>query len=98
MYLLIKGGGSLIGIFTTKTLMKIVIEQMIQDDYERTGAYGNFHFRYIKFNPNDPWLGDKNGHYDKNVGKAIFSLFTMHTEYFTNEVETDWSTGKILKL
>ena len=34
----------------------------------------------------------------KEVGQALFSLSTMHDEYFTNAIETDWITGEILKL
>ena len=31
-------------------------------------------------------------------GKAILSLWTMHSEYFTHKVKTDWSTGEILDM
>ena len=96
MYLLIKGAGMLVGIFTNKKIMRMTVEAMIEGDYQKNGYYGHYHFRYIKVNANDPWL-TKNDEDRKNVSKAIFSLSTMHTEYFPNEIETDWNTGKILK-
>ena len=52
-------------------------------------------FRYIKFKPNCPWF---EGAEDMDAGRALFSLSTMHTERFPNKVETDWSTGEIIKL
>ena len=36
--------------------------------------------------------------YNREVGKALFSLSTLHDEYFPNKIETDWSTGEITKL
>ena len=97
MYLLIKGSGMLVGIFSNKKIMKMCVEAMIKSDYQQKGYNGDYHFRYIKINPNDPWL-TKNDEDCKKASKAIFSLSTMHTEYFPNEIKTDWSTGKILKI
>lgn len=98
MYIVIKGIGTLFGIFSSKQYMKIAIEQTIKDEKEREGTpCGNFHFRYIKVKINEPWFS-KDGKYHSEVGKALFSLNTMHTEAFPNEVETDWTTGKIIKL
>ena len=53
--------------------------------------------KYIKFDVNDPWF-NKDGKYHPEVGKALFSLSTMHDECFPNKVETDWSTGEITKI
>ena len=96
MYLLIKGGGMLVGIFTNKKIMRMTVEAMIKSNYQKNGYHGHYHFRYIKVNANDPWL-TKNDEDRKKVSKAIFSFSTMHSEYFPNEIETDWNTGKILK-
>ena len=95
MYALIRHG-MLVGIFSTKDHMRILIEQLIKDEKEKTGTpVGNMCFRYIKFKPNCPWF---EGAEDIEAGKALFSLSTMHTEYFPNVVETDWSTGEITKI
>ena len=96
MYALIHKTGMFDGIFSDKEHMKTIIEALIQDEYETTGYHGNYNFRYIEFEPNQPWFNP--GGYDKNVGKALFSLSTMHTEYFNHCVKTDWSTGKILDM
>ena len=96
MYLLLRRN-MVMGIFSKKTYMRTIIEEEIKHDYQKTGCYGNYHFRYIEFNPDEPWFSSVD-EYNKEVGQAIFSLSTMHTEYFPNEVETDWSTGKIIKL
>lgn len=96
MYILIKAS-MLMGIFSTKQKMRKVIEANIQDNYETKGCHGDYHFRYIKCNLNEPWFS-KDGKYNSEVGQALFGLSTMHDEYFTHKVETDWSTGKILKL
>ena len=94
MYLLINRHYMCLGIFSSKQKMKLVIESLIQGEYEKTGEIGgNYHFRYIKFNPDDIWFKEGNP-----CSKAIFSLNTMHPEYFPNEIETDWSTGKIIKI
>lgn len=84
MYALIKNE-QLIGIFTSKKMMKAACEIIIKDSYEDYGYHGWYHFRYIEFEPNE-------------MNKAFFSLFTMHQEYFVNEIENDPNTGKILNL
>ena len=85
MYALIMKNQQLIGIFTTKKAMRVAIEALIRDDYEATGYYGHFHFKYHKINPN-------------TIDASLVSFFTMHPEKFDHEVETDWNTGKIIKL
>ena len=86
------------GIFSSKKYMREAIEQYIKDNKETNGTLcGDFHFKYIKFDVNDPWF-NKDGEYHSEVGKALFSFSTMHTEAFPNEVKTDWTTGKIIKL
>ena len=97
MFALIKGTGMFIGFFSTKERMKFVIDEMIQDEYETTGYHGNYNFRYVEFNLDEPWFCRDN-EYPAEVGKALFSLSTMHTEYFTHCVKTDWSTGEILDM
>jgi len=98
MYALIKGGGNLIGIFDDLEIMKIVIQGLIKSYYEKNGVHGCYHFQYAVFNPNEPWLyEDENQKMDIN-GKAILSLWTMHSEYFTHKVKTDWSTGEVLDM
>ena len=94
MYILIKAS-SLIGIFSTKKIMIEIIEELIKDHFEKYGSHGDYHFRYIEMNVDEPWVGDV---YNKEVGKALFSLSTLHDEYFPNKIETDWSTGEITKL
>jgi hypothetical protein len=84
MYALIKNQ-QLIGIFTSKKKMKEICEAIITDDYIDSGTYGWYHFRYIKIKPNE-------------LNKALFSLFTMHQEYFVHEIENDPKTGKILSI
>ena len=97
MYLVIRAS-MVFGIFSNKNYMKDAIEQYIKDRFETDGGpCGDFHFKYIKFDINDPWF-NKDGEYHPEVGKALFSLSTMHDECFPNKVETDWSTGKIIKL
>jgi len=97
MYLLIRAS-MVFGIFSNKKYMRDAIEQYIKDQRETNGGpSGNYHFRYIKFEINDPWF-NTTGEYHPEVGQALFSLSTMHNEYFPNKVETDWSTGKITKL
>lgn len=84
MYALIKNQ-QLIGIFTSKKMMKAACEMIIKDSYEDDGIHGWYHFRYAVIEPN-------------TIDKALVSLFTMHTEYFTNEIENDPKTGEILNL
>ena len=94
MYLLINRHYSCLGIFSTKERMKAVIETIIRSEYERTGEIGgDYHFRYIEFEADEMWFKEGN----PNL-KPICSLSTMHPEYFTNEVETNWSTGEIIKI
>ena len=85
MYALIMTNQQLIGIFTSKKAMRAAIEALIQDDYERTGYHGHYHFRYHKIEPNTIDIG-------------LVSCFTMHPEKFEHSVETDWNTGEIIKL
>ena len=84
MYALIKHQ-QLIGIFTSKKNMKEICEAIIDDDYIDSGTYGWYNFRYIEFNPNE-------------INKALVSLFTMHQDYFVNEIENDPNTGEILNI
>lgn len=96
MYLVIRASG-VFGIFSSKEYMRVAIEAYIKDFYEKNGVHGDYHFRYIKFKPDEPWFDVKNPSKD-DVGKALFSLNTFHDEYFTHKIETDWSTGEITKL
>lgn len=84
MYALIKNQ-QLIGIFTSKKKMKEICKVIIDDDYITNGYYGWYHFRYIEFEPNE-------------LNKALVSLFTLHQEYFVNEIENDPNTGEILNI
>ena len=84
MYALIKNQ-QLIGIFTSKKMMKAICELIIKDSYEDNGYYGWYHFRYCEFEPD-------------TIDKSLVSLFTIHPEYFTNEIENDPNTGEILNL
>lgn len=94
MFLLINRSYMCLGIFSTKEKMGMVIETIIKEEYEKTGEIGgNYHFRYIEFNPDEVWFDENHPN-----SKAIFSLNTMHPEYFNHEIETDWSTGKIIKI
>lgn len=94
MYILIKSS-SLVGIFSTKEIMKEVIEVLIKDNFEKYGTHGDYHFKYIEMKVDEPWVGNV---YNREVGNALFSLSTLHSEYFPNKIETDWSTGEIIKL
>ena len=51
MYALIYKGGMFLGVFSSKKTMRIVIEALIQDQYESNGYHGDYHFQYVKFNP-----------------------------------------------
>ena len=97
MYALIKGTGMFIGFFSTKKKMQIVIEELIRSDFEKDGHYGNYNFRYIKLNIDEPWF-TKDGKAAPKETNALFSLSTIHDEKFTHKVLTDWSTGKILSM
>ena len=95
MYALIRRE-MLVGIFSTKDHMRAVIEALVKEEIEKDGKpVGNMAFRYVKFKPNCPWFNDSA---DIEAGKALFTFSTMHTERFPNVVETDWSTGEIIKL
>lgn len=95
MFILIQRS-NVIGIFSTKEKMRTVIKLIIQDEKEKNGnPIGNLSFRYIEYELDDPFFRDP---YSKEIGKAIFSLSTLHTEYFPNEVKTDWFTGEIINL
>ena len=65
--------------------MKAICELIIKDSYEDNGYYGQYHFRYCEFEPD-------------TINKSLVSLFTIHPEYFTNEIENDPNTGEILNL
>ena len=93
MYLLIDRHYMCLGIFSTKKKMRMIIETIIREEYEETGEIGgDYHFRYIKFNPDEIWFKEGNPN-----SKAIFSLNTIHPEHFDHKIETDWKTGKIIK-
>ena len=98
MYALIKGTGNFIGIFSSKNNMQIVIEALIKDNFEKNGGpCGNFNFRWVKFNVDEPWI-TKDGKEASKEASAILSLYTMHGEKFTHKVMTDWSTGKVISM
>ena len=96
MYLVIRAS-MVFGIFSNKQYMREAIQEYIKDHGEKDGYHGHYHFQYIKFEPNEPWF-TKDGECHTDICKALFSLSTMHSEYFPNEIETDWSTGEIIKL
>lgn len=96
MYALIKSG-MFVGIFSSKKTMRIVIEAMIKDQYQTNGYNGDYHFQYIKFNPDEPWI-TKTGESAPEETKALLSLSTIHPEKFIHKVKTDWSTGEILDM
>ena len=99
MYILINRSGLLTGIFSTKEKMRTVIEMLIKDDKEKNGTpCGHFHFRYAKIKIDEPWFTNDGKESLNPEANAILSFATMHTEKFLHEVETDWSTGKIIKL
>lgn len=97
MFILINGTGFMCGIFSTMERMIAVIEEGIKSHYESEGFYGNFNYRYIECNLDEPYFSDTD-EYKADVGRALFSLHTMHDEYFTKKVKTDWKTGKILSM
>lgn len=96
MYLVIRAS-MVFGIFSNETYMREAIEQYIKDKGKTDGFHGNYHFRYIKFEPNEPWF-TKDSEYHYDIGRALFSLSTMNDEYFTHKIKTDWSTGEILDM
>jgi len=94
MYLVLRRN-LVFGIFSSKKIAKECINAAIQSDYERTGIHGWYHFRYIKFEPNEPWISKNSDDYNEDIGNALFSLCTMHTEYL-KDIENDPNTGEIL--
>lgn len=97
MYALIYRTGSFLGVFSSKEKMRTIIETIIKDNYEDSGTYGNFNFRWVKFNVDEPWF-TIGGVKPSNESRAILSLYTMHEEKFTHKVMTDWSTGKVISM
>lgn len=97
MYALIYKSGIFLGVFSSKKTMRIVIEAMIKDHYETNGYHGDYHFQYVKFNPDEPWI-IKTGEAAPVETRALLSLSTMHSEKFIHKVKTDWSTGEILDM
>ena len=97
MYALIYKSGMFLGVFSSKTTMRIVIEAMIKDQYQKNGYNGDYHFQYVKFNPDEPCI-TKTGESTPAETLALLSLSTMHSEKFIHKVKTDWSTGKILDM
>ena len=97
MYALMYKAGSFLGVFSSKTKMRTLIETIIKDNYEDSGTYGNFNFRWVKFKVDEPWftIGGKE---PSKESRAILSLFTMHEEKFTHKVKTNWSTGEIISM
>lgn len=84
MYALIKKQ-QLIGIFTSKKIMRNTIEEIIKESYKDTGVHGDYHFRYTQFKLDE-------------ISSELVSFFTIHPEEFEHKVETQWHTGKILRL
>lgn len=97
MYALIYKSGNFLGVFSSKAKMKQVIEMIIKGSYEDTGYHGNYNFRWVKLNVDEPWF-TPSGVEPSKESQAIFSLHTMNTEKFIHKVMTDWSTGKILNM
>ena len=96
MYALIYKGGHFLGVFSSKKTMRTVIEYIIKDEYETNGYYGDYHFQYVKFNPDEPWITSKDE--APKETNALFSLYTIHSEKFIHKVKTNWSTGEILDM
>ena len=97
MYALIYKGGMFLGVFSSKKTMRTVIEYIIKDKFEDNGYHGDYHFQYVKFNADEPWI-TKDGENAPKETLALLSLSTMHSEKFIHKVKTDWSTGKILDM
>ena len=74
MYALMYKAGSFLGVFSSKAKMRTLIETIIKDNYEDSGTYGNFNFRWVKFNVDEPWftIGGKE---PSKESRAILSLF-----------------------
>ena len=97
MYALIYKAGHFLGVFSSKTHMRVVIEQIIKDAYEKNGYHGNYNFRWVKFTLNEPWF-TKDGKEAPKETSALLSLYTMHDEKFTHKVKTDWNSGKVISM
>ena len=78
MYALIYKGVMFLGVFSSKKTMRIVIEGLIRDQYESDGYYGDYHFQYVKFNPNEPWI-IKNG--KKSTRRNTRIAFTSYNAF-----------------
>ena len=88
----------LFGIFSSKEIMQIAVESHIKYENQKRGMpLGDFHFKYFTMKPDEPYLSNGEN-YNYDVSKALFSFSTLHSEYFKNKIETDWKTGKILKI
>lgn len=97
MYILIDNHVSLVGIFSTKKKMMIVVKEMIKTDMENTGICGNFHFKYAKVNVDEPYFFKGIARPANSTDyRAMFSLHTLHDEYFTHRIINDETTGEIL--
>ena len=96
IYILIKGGNTVVGIFSSMEHLKVVVQSYIQEDYEQTGNHGWYHFRYAVFDINEPYFpaDGKNGNFEE--ARSLFSLSTMHPEYFHHTIVNDPNTGEIL--
>ena len=96
MYALIKNT-MFIGFFSSMENMKIVVNALIQSNYEKEGYHGWYHFRYAKVNANEPWIA-KDGSDDANMdeGRSLLSLNTIHPEYFKHIIVNDPSTGEVI--
>ena len=97
MYALISRCGMFIGVFSSKKTMRMTIEALIKAQYEKNGYYGDYNFRYVKFNPDEPWI-TKTGEDAQVETRALLSLNTLHSELFIHKVKTEWGTGKILDM
>lgn len=96
IYVLIKGGGTVVGIFSSMKHLKMVVQMYIQENYEKDGYHGWYHFRYAVFDINEPYFpaDGENGNFDE--ARSLFTLSTMHPEYFHHTIENDPNTGEIL--
>ena len=98
MYILIDNHSSLVGIFSTKEKMMIVVKEMIKTDIANTGICGNFHYKYAIVNVDEPYFFKRGKARPANSMdfRAMFSLHTLHDEYFTHRIINDETTGEIL--
>lgn len=98
MFLLIDNKSTLVGIFSTKQKMLTVCKAIIENDMKTQGYCGYFHFRYAEVNPDEPYFFKNGKERPANSidYRAMFSLHTLHDEYFTHKIENDPTTGEIL--